>query len=322
MRTSKAAFLLLVLASGIFLLNAVGGAAEPANESAKKTDLAQNPTKQKPAKLKKAEKKSHQKMEPDDSLTSEARVTLTFALKNLKTVQAVVANNIANAETPGFKKSKVVLAENGYRQKMLPGKQDSTGNYTPVGVAVGDGSHVSAVKFDMRQGSLQCTGDELDVAVEGSGFLQVQNPADNATLYTRAGKLSKNANGNLVLCSADTGRLLEPPIQIPQDATTVVISPDGQVSVGQPGNSTLTNVGQIQLATFINPQGLLKIGENLYQETDGSGPPTQNNPGQNGIGTLRQGFLETSNVDLDEEIRELKRIGRSCRKIELLLDEQ
>lgn len=302
MKASKAAFIFLALAIGIFLINAVGKAAEP--------------------KSKKAKKKSHSKIESEDSLPREAHETLTLALKNLKTAQAVVANNIANAETPGFKKSTVVFAENGYRQEMLPGKQDSAGKYTPVGVAVGGGSHVSAVVLDMRQGRLQRTGGELDVAVEGRGFLQVQNPADNTTLYTRAGKLAKNADGNLVLGSADTGRVLEPPIQIPQDATAVVISADGQVSVRQPGNNLLQEVGQIQLATFINPQGLLKVGENLYQETDGSGPPTQNNPGQNGIGTLRQGFLEASNVDLDEEIRELKRIGHSCRKIEFLLDEK
>ena len=150
----------------------------------------------------------------------------------------------------------------------------------------------------------------------------MQNPTDSATLYTRAGTLSKNPNGQLVVCSAGVGRLLEPPIQIPQDAMGIVISSEGQVSVQQPGNNQLQIVGQIQLATFVNSVGLLKLGENLYQETDGSGPPCTGNPGQNGVGVLRQGFLEASNVDLDDEIRELKRISRACRKIESLIDDE
>jgi flagellar basal-body rod protein FlgG len=255
-------------------------------------------------------------------LGGKASDMLRLAVKNHKIAQAVIANNIANAETTAFKKSRVVLADNGYRHEILPGHQDSAGQYTPTGVSVGSGSRISAVQLDFQQGSLRQTGGELDVAIEGRGFFQVQNPTDNTTLYTRAGKLSKNPNGQLVICSAETGRLLEPPIQIPQDATAVVISPDGEISVGQPGNNQLQVVGQIQVATFINTKGLLQIGENLYQETDGSGPPTQSNPGQSSVGVLRQGFLESSNVDLDEEIRELKRLGRICRKIELLIDEE
>jgi flagellar basal-body rod protein FlgG len=254
-------------------------------------------------------------------VASDACDTLTIALKNLKTAQAVVANNIANADTPGFKRSRVVFTDQAYRHEALPGMQDAAGQYTPAGIAVGSGNRVAAVQLDFRQGRLNRTGRRLDVAIEGSGFLQVQNPADNTTLYTRAGTLAENPNGQLVVCSASVGRLLEPPIQIPQDATAVAISPDGQVSVGQPGNNQLQIVGQIQLATFINPEGLKKLGENLYQETDASGPPTTNNPGQNGVGTLRQGHLESSNVDLDEEIRELKRLARASRKIELLIDD-
>jgi flagellar basal-body rod protein FlgG len=246
---------------------------------------------------------------------------LTLAVKNLKTAQVVIANNIANADTPGFKKSKVILADNGYRHEILPGTQDCAGQYTPTGVSVGSGSRVAAIQLECRQGRLIQTGGELDLAIEGHGFFQVQNPSDNTTCYTRAGKLSKNSNGQLVVCSAGTGRLMEPPIQIPQDATSVVITSEGQVSVGQPGNPLLQIVGQIQLATFVNSEGLLKVGENLYRENDSSGPPTMSNPGQNNTGVLRQGFIESSNVDLDEEIHELKRIGRMCRKIKLLIDE-
>jgi flagellar basal-body rod protein FlgG len=254
------------------------------------------------------------------STSSDTLDTLTRALKNLKTAQAVVANNIANAETTGFKKSRAVFADQAYRHEMLSGAQDSAGQYSPAGISIGSGNRVAAIQIDFSQGTLEQTGGELDLAVEGSGFLQVQNPVDNATLYTRAGKLSKNPNGQLAVCSAGIGRLLEPPIQIPQDALGIVIGAEGQVSVRQPGNVQLQSVGQIQLATFVNPQGLLSRGENLYQETDSSGPPTISNPGQNGIGVLRQGYTEASNVDLDDEIREFKRLGRACRKIEFLLD--
>jgi flagellar basal-body rod protein FlgG len=242
-------------------------------------------------------------------------------LKNLKTAQAVVANNIANAETPGYKKSWVILADNGYRHEILPGVQDASGQYTPTGVSVGSGSRIAAIQLDCRQGRLKPTGRELDIAIEGRGFIQVMNP-NSTTLYTRVGKLSKNPNGQLVVCSAGTGRLIEPPIQIPQDATGVLISPEGQVSVQQPGNNQLQIVGQIQLATFVNPEGLLMLGENLYRETDSSGPPTTGNPGQSGMGALRQGFSESSNVDLDEEIRELKRLRHLYRKIESLAEEE
>jgi flagellar basal-body rod protein FlgG len=273
-----------------------------------------------PASPKKQETSPDSILESKSASSDDARKTLSCALKSLKTARAVIANNIANAETPGFKKSRVILADNHYRHQTLPGVQDASGQFTPVGVSVGSGNRVAAVQLDLRQGMLESTGRELDVAIEGPGFLQVMNPSDSTTLYTRMGKLSKNTNGQLVVCSAGTGRLLEPPIQIPQDATAVVISSNGQVAVGQPGNNQLQQVGQIQLATFVNPEGLLEIGENLFCETDASGPPRINNPGQSGTGSLRQGCVESSNVDLDEEIREFSRLGRSCRKIESLID--
>jgi flagellar basal-body rod protein FlgG len=252
-----------------------------------------------------------------DSLTADARDTLENARKSLKIAQATIADNIANAETSGFKKSRVVMADKAYRQETMPGRQDSAGQHAPAGVAVGSGSQVAAIQLDFRQGTIVQTGRELDVAIEGPGFLQVQNPIDNTTLYTRAGKLAKNPNGQLVICSAATGRLLEPPIQIPQDATSVAISTEGQVSVAQPGNNQLQVVGQIQLATFVNPEGLVKLGENLYQESDASGPPTNNNPGQNGTGVLRQGAIESSHQHPPKK----PRLRRTLRTIESLLDE-
>jgi len=256
----------------------------------------------------------------ENTLNDSARNTLELGLKGLKSAQAAIANNIANAETPGFKKSRVILADNGYRHETLPGAQDSAGRYAPTGVSVGSGSRVSAVQLDCSQGTLKQTGGELDLAIEGRGFFQVTH-SDGTRLYTRAGKLSKNSNGQLVICSAATGRLMDPVIQIPQDATRVVITAEGIVSVGQPGNNQLTQVGQIQLSDFVNPEGLLKLGENLCRETDASGPAIQNDPGRNGAGVLRQGFIGSSNVDLDDEIRELKRLRRICHKIECLIDE-
>ncbi len=188
-----------------------------------------------------------------------------------------------------------------YRHEKLPGAQDSAGQYTPMGIAIGLGVRNQSIETDFVQGAFKQTGNKLDVAIDGQGFLQVMNP-DGMILYTRAGDLSKNSNGQLVMGSASTGRLLEPPIQIPEDAMDILISPEGQVSVQQPLNNQLQIIGQIQLATFVNPQGLIKKGENLYQESDSSGPPTLNNPGLNGVGTLQQNMLELSNVEPANEL--------------------
>jgi len=148
------------------------------------------------------------------------------------------------------------------------------------------------------------------VAIEGEGFFQLTDPSGE-TLYTRAGTFSVNANGQLVHGSASTGRLLQPAITIPNDATHIEISPDGQVSVKQPGTATMSQVGTIQLATFVNPEGLLRLGENLYAETDASSTATQSNPNQNGVGSLRQNFLEASNVEPVAELIDLIQTQRS-----------
>jgi flagellar basal-body rod protein FlgG len=157
------------------------------------------------------------------------------------------------------------------------------------------------------------TGNELDLLIRGRGFFQVLDP-NGDTYYTRAGDLSKNANGELVVASANMGRRLEPPITIPEDAVAVSVSPEGIVSVRQPGSQQLTQVGQIELATFINPEGLLKLGENLYAETDASGAPLLGNPGQDGIGDIQQGALERSNV---EPVNELINLITTQRSFEL-----
>jgi len=144
-----------------------------------------------------------------------------------------------------------------------------------------------------------------------TAFPSAVSDPSGETYYTRAGNFSKNANGELVIGSAHMGRRLEPPITIPEDATAVVITAEGIVSVRQPGSQTLTQVGQIELASFVNPEGLLRLGENLYAETDASGSPLLGTPGQNGLGDLQQGALERSNVEPVNELVDLITTQRS-----------
>jgi flagellar basal-body rod protein FlgG len=229
----------------------------------------------------------------------------------LETKLDVIANNLANVETTAFKKDRANFEDLFYRHEKLPGAQDNSGQYTPTGIAIGLGSRISGVQSDYTQGAFRQTGGELDVAIEGRGFFQATDPATGNTHYTRAGNFSKNASGSLVLGSANTGRLLQPPITIPNDAIAISISADGIVSVRQPGSQNMTQVGTIELATFVNPQGLLKLGENLYAETDASGAPTLGNPGQNGLGVVRQNALEASNVEPVQELIDLITTQRS-----------
>jgi flagellar basal-body rod protein FlgG len=228
----------------------------------------------------------------------------------LETKLDVIANNLANLETTGFKKDRANFEDLFYRHEVMPGAQDSAGQYTPTGIQIGLGSRVSSVQADFKQGAFRETGNELDVAIEGRGFFQIMDPS-GTTYYSRAGNFSKNANGNLVVGSANMGRLLQPPIVIPPDATAISISPEGVVSVQQPANQQMSQVGQIELASFINPQGLLKMGENLFSETDASGAPTLGNPGQDGMGMVRQNSLEASNVEPVQELIDLITTQRS-----------
>ena len=140
----------------------------------------------------------------------------------------------------------------------MPGSQDSAGLYTPTGIAIGMGTRVSSTQTDFTQGAMSQTGGQLDIAIQGTGFFQIMDP-NGTTYYTRTGNFSKNANGDIVMGSASIGRPLQPKITIPQDALAVVISPEGVVSVQQPNNQQLSQIGQIELATFVNPQGLLKL---------------------------------------------------------------
>ncbi|CAK9074874.1 Flagellar basal-body rod protein FlgG (Distal rod protein) [Durusdinium trenchii] len=223
----------------------------------------------------------------------------------LETKLDVIANNLANSNTTAFKKDRANFEDLFYRDIALPGLPDVSQQLTPTGIAVGLGSRVQSTQTNFEQGAFQATDRELDIAVEGHGFLQVADPAGGPTQYTRAGNLSINADGNLVIGSASTGRLLEPPIAIPQDATRIAISSAGIVAVQQADQTDLAQVGTIQLSRFINPEGLLKLGENLYAETEASGQALIGDPQQQGYGAIRQGWLEASNVEPVQELIDL-----------------
>lgn len=231
--------------------------------------------------------------------------TAATGMRSLETKLDVIANNLANVNTTAFKGGRANFEDLFYRQVKLPGAQDAQGNVTATGISVGLGSRVQSIQTDFQQGAFSQTDRPLDVAIEGPGFFQVTDPSTGQPVYTRAGNFSRNANGQLVIGSANTGRSLSPPIAIPQDATGVLISAEGIVQVQQAGQAQFNQVGQIQLATFINPEGLLKLGENLYQETAASQAPIQATPGTQGLGLLRQGALELSNVEPVKELIDL-----------------
>jgi flagellar basal-body rod protein FlgG len=222
-----------------------------------------------------------------------------------------IANNLANAGTTAFKRSRVNFEDLFYQQLKLPGTLDSNGNPTPNGLAFGLGTRVNGTEIDQSQGNFIQTNNQLDLAISGEGFFQIQDPQTGQTLYTRAGMFTVNANGQVVLSSADIGRMLLPNITIPPGATQITITGDGVVSVLEPPNQIPTQVGNIQTVKFINPQGLIQLGQNLYENGQGSGPPQIGNPGLEGRGLLKQGFLESSNVEPTTELVDLIKTQRN-----------
>jgi flagellar basal-body rod protein FlgG len=233
-------------------------------------------------------------------------------MEAMQTKLDVIANNLANINTTAFKRDRANFEDLFYRTKVFPGVLDAQQTPTPVGTQVGFGTRVQSTQKDLRQG--EQTGRDLDIAIEGNGFLQIIDPVTQNILYTRSGNLDVNANGQLVVGSAQTGRLIEPAVTIPQDATAIVINPNGQVLVQQVGQQQLVPLADLQLVNFINPDGLLKLGENLYQTTDASGQPIQGQPGRDGLGVIRQGSLEKSNV---EPVKELISLITTQRGFEL-----
>ena len=210
----------------------------------------------------------------------------------------VIANNLANVSTNGFKRGRAVFEDLLYQTLRQPGAQSSQQTQIPTGLQLGTGAKPVAVARIFTQGNVQKTDNSLDVAVQGQGFFQILLP-DGTTAYTRDGSFQKDNQGQIV--TAD-GFPLQPNITIPANATSLSIGQDGTVTVTQPGTAAATQIGTIQLATFINPGGLQSIGQNLFLETAASGTPTPNTPGTNGAGIVSQGYVETSNVNVAEEL--------------------
>jgi flagellar basal-body rod protein FlgG len=212
-----------------------------------------------------------------------------------------IANNLANVNTTGFKKSRVNFQDLLYETIKPAGTQTANGTTIPEGIQIGHGVRPSSIAKLHTQGGAIQTGNPFDLSIEGEGFFQITLP-DGTTGYTRDGAFKVNAEGQVL--TAD-GYLLADNIVIPSDAEVVNIGPDGTVSVIQPGNVT-TQVGNIELVRFPNPAGLdSRMGRNLLMENDASGPATPATPGLEGLGTLTQGFLENSNVQVVEEILQM-----------------
>jgi flagellar basal-body rod protein FlgG len=213
----------------------------------------------------------------------------------------VVANNMANVNTTGFKKSRAEFQDLLYQTLRAPGGQAGQNASAPAGLQVGLGVRTAATQAMHTQGSLQQTGNSLDLSIEGGGFFQITRPNGDLA-YTRSGNFRTDSDGRLV---TSDGFTVEPAITIPPDATTISISSTGVVSVTQPGQTAPNEVGQLQLANFANPGGLLATGRNLYNATAASGQAVIANPGEEGTGALSQGFLEGSNVEVVTEMIDL-----------------
>ncbi len=215
-----------------------------------------------------------------------------------QTQMDVISNNLANVSTSGFKRARAVFEDLLYQTIRQPGAQSSEQTQLPSGLQIGTGVKPVATERIFTQGNLQQTGNAKDVAIQGNGFFQVLMP-DGTTAYSRDGSFQSDANGQLVTSS---GYAVQPAITIPADTQSLTIARDGTVSATQPGSAAPVTIGTLQLAMFINPAGLQSLGENLYAETAASGTPSANAPGSNGAGLLNQGYVETSNVNVVEEL--------------------
>jgi len=209
-----------------------------------------------------------------------------------------ISNNLANVSTNGYKKSHAVFEDLMYQNVRQAGANSTDQTTLPTGLQLGLGTRAVATSRNFSQGNLQQTSNPLDLAVRGNGFFEIQMP-DGTTGYTRDGSFQVSATGQLV---TNNGYPVNPGITIPANSTGVTIGNDGTVSVTLPGQATPQNVGQVQLVNFVNPAGLEPKGQNLYGETASSGTPNVGTAGQNGLGTIAQGFVETSNVNVVEEL--------------------
>jgi flagellar basal-body rod protein FlgG len=210
----------------------------------------------------------------------------------------VISNNMANVSTNGFKRSSAVFEDLMYQNLRQVGAAADEQNQLPTGLQLGLGVRTVATARNFSQGSLQQSGNQLDLAINGNGFLQVTMP-DGTTGYTRDGSLKLDAQGRVVTSG---GLPLANDITVPAEAQSITVSPDGVVTVKVPGNAAPQQVGNIELASFINPAGLEPLGQNLYAETVASGAPVNGAPGTVGMGNLMQGYVETSNVNVVQEL--------------------
>jgi flagellar basal-body rod protein FlgG len=209
-----------------------------------------------------------------------------------------IANNLANVSTTGFKRTKLEFQDVLYQNYRMAGAATGVGSRVPTGLSIGYGTRPAATIRQHTTGDLQNTGNPFDMAITGEGFFQVQL-LDGTTAYTRDGSFKLSADGQLV---TSDGYFLQPEITIPEDATSVAIGTDGTIEVLQYGQTEPTQVGQIELARFMNPAGLSAIGHNLLVQTSASGDPITDIPGQNALGTIDQGYLEGSNVSVVDEM--------------------
>ena len=219
-------------------------------------------------------------------------------LEAQQTRMSVISNNLANVNTTGFKRDRAVFEDLLYQNVRQVGAQSSQDTRLPSGMQLGTGVRTVATEKLHTLGNIVQTENSLDVAIQGRGFLQVLLPDGNIG-YSRDGAFKMDETGQLVTAS---GYVLQPAITVPNNSTSLTIGSDGVVSSLTPGSATPTQLGSIQLADFINPGGLQAVGQNLFDETASSGSPSTGTPGLNGLGTVIQGALETSNVNVVEEL--------------------
>lgn len=219
-------------------------------------------------------------------------------LEAQQTRLSTISNNLANVNTTGFKRDRAIFEDLVYQNIRQAGGQTSQDTQLPSGLMLGTGVRTVATQKMQTQGNIQQTGNKFDVAIQGRGFFQILKPNGDIA-YTRAGDFQINSSGQLVTAS---GYLVQPQITIPPNARSITIGNDGTVSATVPGSAASQQLGQLQLAEFVNPSGLQPIGENLFLETPASGAPNVGTPSQNGMGSLNQGALEGSNVNVVEEL--------------------
>lgn len=220
---------------------------------------------------------------------------------------STIANNLANVNTTGFKKGRAIFEDLIYQNLRQAGAQSTANSQIPTGINMGTGVHLVATEKMFDQGGMQNTKNPLDVAIQGAGFITVIMP-DGTLGYTRDGSLKTNSSGQIV---TSNGYLIQPTMTIPAQTENITIGTDGTVSVTVAGSSAPNVLGNIQLTNFINPAGLQPVGQNLFTETQASGNPITDNPGNSGLGSLMQGSLEASNVNVVEELVNMIQAQRS-----------